>query len=86
MGREDTETMDEVFGGTEEQLKRTYNSGFNAAPLKLSDILFVAHVKMWLQDGLGKGFLGTKSVLVVTCFFVHRFRLISCETAVVMPE
>jgi len=41
----------------EEQLNVRNNSGFSAAPLKLSDVLVVAHVKMWLQDGLGKGLL-----------------------------
>ena len=59
--------MDEVFWGTEEEVKRMYA----AAPTmhcKLSDILFVAHEKRWLQDG--KGLIACKSVSVVFIYLL----------------
>ena len=56
---EDAETMDEIFRGTEEQMERTYAAFLNTYS-KLSDVVFVAHVKKWLHDG--KGLMASKSV------------------------
>ena len=62
VAREDAETMDEVFWGTEEEIERMCAEVL-AMRCRLSDILFVAHVKRWLHDG--KGLIASKSVLAV---------------------
>ena len=62
VAREDAETMDEVFWGTEEEIERMCAATLTV-PCRLSDILFVAHVKRWLHDG--KGLIASKSVSVV---------------------
>ena len=62
VAREDAETMDEVFWGTEEEMERMY-AAIITMGRGLSDILFVAHVKRWLHDG--KGLIASKSVSVV---------------------
>ena len=51
--------------------------------LDLSNVLSVAHVKKWFQDGQGP--LATKSVSVVISASSSCF-LIFYETAVLMPE
>ena len=62
---EDAETMDEVFWGTEEEMERMYAAALTMS-CKLSNTLFVAHVKRWLHDG--KGLMASKSVSVVIAF------------------
>ena len=59
--REDAETMDKVFWGTEEEIERMCQVILTMR-CRLSDILFVAHVKRWLHDG--KGLIASKSVSV----------------------
>ena len=55
--REDAETMDEVFWGTEEEIERMC-AAILTMRCRLSDILSVAHVKRWLHDG--KGLIASK--------------------------
>ena len=62
LASEDAVTMDEVFRGTEEEVERMWAAALTLH-CKLSDILFIAHEKRWLQDG--KGLLASKSVSVV---------------------
>ena len=64
---ENAESMDELFGGTEEQLERTSAVDLTIV-LELSDVFFVAYVKRWLHDG--KGLMASKSVSVVHCFLI----------------
>ena len=49
--------MDEVFWGTEEEIERMY-AAILTMRCRLSDTLFVAHVKRWLHDG--KGLIASK--------------------------
>ena len=62
VAREDAETMDEVFWGTEKEMERMC-AAILAMRYRLSDIFFVAHVKRWLNDG--KGLIASKSASVV---------------------
>ena len=78
---EDAETMDEVYQGTEEEIERTYTAVLNTY-CKLSDVLFVAHVKRWLHDG--KGLMASKSVSAV--FICLHCLLRPHETVDAMPE
>ena len=59
VAREDAETMDEVFRGTEEEIERTC-AAILTLFCRLSNILFIAHVKRWMHDG--KGLIASKSV------------------------
>ena len=67
VGSEDAETMDELLRGTEEEIQ-----GMQTAALtmhyKLSDLVFLAHTKKWLDDG--KGLIASKLVSVDFNFLV----------------
>ena len=65
MASENTETMDEVFWGTEAEMERRYAAALTMYH-ELSDVLLVAHVKRWLRDG--KGLIASKSVSMVITF------------------
>jgi alcohol oxidase len=62
LASEDAVTMDEVFRGTEEEIECKFAAALTMH-CKVSDILFVAHEKRWIQDG--KGLMASKSVSVV---------------------
>ena len=81
LASEDAVTMDEVFRGAEEEVKRMFTATLTMH-CKLVDIFFVAHEKKWLQDG--KGLIAAKSVSVV--FIYLQFPLTPYKTAVLMPE
>ena len=62
LASEDAVTMEEVFWGSEEEVKRMYPAALTVH-CKLSDIFVLAHEKRWLQDG--KGLIAAKSVSAV---------------------
>jgi alcohol oxidase len=59
VAREDAETMDEVFWGTEEEIERMFAA---VLTMRCAERYPVAHVKRWLHDG--KGLIASKLVLV----------------------
>ena len=81
MASEDAETMDNLFWGTEEEVERVYAAALNMY-YKLSDVLFAAYEKRWLQDG--KGLMAYKSVSVI--FIYLQCPLTPYKTVPLMQE
>ena len=82
---EDAETMEEVVRGTEEEIERTYALAVVLIMCcKLSDALFVAHVKRWLYDGKGLMAYKSGSAVFICALFTETSRNSGCDAGIKM--